>query len=257
MFQLSDEEMELVSNKPEFGMGYNLIRSISNQREEYYYILNNKYVVSFREMGQLHDEIEKGDVEDGLEEILEDEEEKFEELLATIFDGFARPEKFHLDGLEYFGLNNPVPEELIETFSVEFGLELPRVPFSPIPRLRQTTRKFDGFIRVSSSPNDHAIVTDPHANDTGKVKDNTYATTAKDFEEVPSGFSAVGRYALPNPRSARYVYTIVPHRSDSKPVRGGTVRPANNQAGGGVEVVFPDGLPPGSAHPEPYRIPTI
>ena len=54
----------------------------------------------------------------------------------------------------------------------------------------------------------------------------TYATTIEDLKVVPSGFAASGRYALPNPAAARYVYVVVPgagHKID-----GGTVRPAHS-----------------------------
>ena len=58
--------------------------------------------------------------------------------------------------------------------------------------------------------------------------------------ELPSGFAPSGRYALPNPAAAR----------------GGTVRPAHHQSGGGVEIKFVNGAPAGSVF-KSYRIPEI
>jgi hypothetical protein len=63
----------------------------------------------------------------------------------------------------------------------------------------------------------------------------TYATTYNDLHYVPSGFAAVGRYALPNPASAKYVFQIV---TFAKPDLMGTATPNYSQAGGGVEVYF-------------------
>src|SRR2546421_104541 len=52
---------------------------------------------------------------------------------------------------------------------------------------------------------------------------------------APSGFAAVGRYALPNVEPAMYVYEIEP-RPETR-IEFGTVAPAYGQAGGGVEVL--------------------
>lgn len=74
---------------------------------------------------------------------------------------------------------------------------------------------------------------------TGKFKNGTYATSLSDINLAPSGFAAVGRYALPNPMSARYVSVIMPPKGIQ--IWKGTVTPNHGQAGGGVEVYFPNG----------------
>ncbi len=124
----------------------------------------------------------------------------------------------------------------------------PGEPFAPAPRLLRATRDFEGFARVSAFQDDRRIAAD------GGVSPGTYATTVEDLRLVPSGFAATGRYALPNPASARYVYIIVPGAGPA--IDGGTVRPANSQAGGGVEVCFTNGAPAGSAF-RPYQISEI
>jgi len=55
---------------------------------------------------------------------------------------------------------------------------------------------------------------------------------------VPSRFAAVGRYALPNPASASYIFHIV---TFDRPTLIGTATPNFGQAGGGVEVFFSTG----------------
>jgi hypothetical protein len=66
-------------------------------------------------------------------------------------------------------------------------------------------------------------------------KPGAYATTYNDLHFVPSGFAAVGRYAIPNPASARFVFQIV---TFDRPDLMATATPNNVQAGGGVEVYF-------------------
>jgi hypothetical protein len=53
---------------------------------------------------------------------------------------------------------------------------------------------------------------------------------------VPTGFVAVGRFALPNNLPASYRYEI--EAPGSTPVDFGTLAPAFGQAGGGVEAYF-------------------
>jgi hypothetical protein len=82
----------------------------------------------------------------------------------------------------------------------------------------------------------------------GSFLPGTYATTHSDMHFVPSGFAAVGRYALPNPASARFVFQIVTY---DHPSLMGTATPNFGQAGGGVEVFFANGASnrPGSSFP--------
>lgn len=82
----------------------------------------------------------------------------------------------------------------------------------------------------------------------GDFLPGTYATTYPDIHFVPSGFAAVGRYALPNPASARFVFPIV---TFDRPNLMGTATPNFGQAGGGVEVLFSRGARngPGNSFP--------
>jgi len=70
---------------------------------------------------------------------------------------------------------------------------------------------------------------------TGDFLPGTYATTYNDLPFVPSGYAAVGRYALPNPAAARWIFPLVTY---DKPGLMGTATPNFGQAGGGVEVFF-------------------
>jgi hypothetical protein len=132
--------------------------------------------------------------------------------------------------------------------SVIFRRAYVDLALAPSPRITRTTRDFEGIARVSAFPADRRVGLD------GSLEKGAFATTIDDLRMVPSGFAASGRYALPNPAAARFVYIIVPGSGHT--IDGGTVRPAYYQAGGGVEVVFVNGAPKGSVF-KPYQIPEL
>lgn len=98
----------------------------------------------------------------------------------------------------------------------------------------------------------------PFANDrrvTAKMGlvSGTLATTKDDADaNVKTGSDAVARYALPSAAPASNVFTIKPPMDTD--LKRGTVQPANNQAGGGVEVIFVNGSPDGTVT-GPVKIP--
>ena len=95
------------------------------------------------------------------------------------------------------------------------------------------------FWRYSAFRNDRRIQPD------GSVLPGTYATTENDSELVTSGLGAVGRYALPDPMPARYAYVLQP--PSGQEILCGNSAPNFGQAGGGVEILFTQGLPRNSA----------
>jgi len=111
-----------------------------------------------------------------------------------------------------------------------------------------TTDAGQKFYRFSSSSSDARV--DPTD---GHFVRGTYATTSTDIPMAPSGFAAVGRYALPNVQPASYRYEIEP--SPGTKVEYGTVAPAYGQSGGGVEVLFPDGAVNVGTHSGPVKLP--
>jgi hypothetical protein len=122
-------------------------------------------------------------------------------------------------------------------------------PTFPSTRIwRRRTSHFDGFKRFSAYRNDRRIT--PKR---GLVA-GSYVTSVSDVQAVPNGLAAVGRYALPNPWPAVFVYTIVPVSGIS--IQSGTVRPNFGQSGGGVEILFVDPAPAGSVC-GPYQITEI
>jgi hypothetical protein len=104
------------------------------------------------------------------------------------------------------------------------------------------------YARFSAFRNDRRV--DPL---TGAFLPGTYATTIVDQPLAPSGFSAVGRYALPNVMPASFVHLLT--ASSGTVIYSGTVAPAYGQSGGGVEVYFPNGVSNTAAKMPPLQIP--
>jgi hypothetical protein len=103
------------------------------------------------------------------------------------------------------------------------------------------------FRRFCASSNDRRV-TAAHG-----LIPGTFATTKEDAEaNVRTGADAVARYALPNAAPASNVFTITPPIDTD--LKRGTTQPANNQAGGGVEVIFVNGSLPGTVT-GPEKIP--
>jgi hypothetical protein len=87
------------------------------------------------------------------------------------------------------------------------------------------------FYRYSAFKTDKRV--DPS---TGSFVAGTYATPGSEIPFVPTGFVAVGRFALPNTLPASFRHEIEAPLGTS--VEFGTVAPAFGQAGGGVEAYF-------------------
>lgn len=133
------------------------------------------------------------------------------------------------------------PNDEPELFEKCFGAEAPGVlrqeRLHASPPFPFVTEKAE-FVRFSAFRNDRRILPD------GSLRRGTYVTSARDAQMVPSGYAAVGRYALPNPLPAVHRFDILLRG----PVQGlvGTVAPAYSQAGGGVEVELVYGAPAAS-----------
>lgn len=105
---------------------------------------------------------------------------------------------------------------------------------------QESSEPYERFIRFSAFSNDRRILAD------GSLLPNTYATTHADGISVKSGMEAVRRYALPSEDPATHRYFLRPPTQVL--LRRGTVTPANGQPGGGAEVLFDDGAPPGTLY---------
>lgn len=92
------------------------------------------------------------------------------------------------------------------------------------------------FKRFSAYANDKRVTANKG------LTPGTFATTKEDADaNIKTGADAVARYALPNSKPASNAFTITPPKDTE--LKRGTAQPANNQPGGGVEVIFVNGSP--------------
>jgi len=90
---------------------------------------------------------------------------------------------------------------------------------------------------------------------TGEVLAGTYGFPASELSFVPTGFAAVGRYALPDLPPACRRYQIQP--SANYVLQCGACVPLYGQAGGGVEVMFPSKFIAVGGIPAPTILPAL
>jgi hypothetical protein len=110
----------------------------------------------------------------------------------------------------------------------------------------EKTKADEVFKRFSAYSNDRRVTAD------NGLLPGSFATTEDDVKNVKTGKDAVARYALPNPEPASYVYTIKPKKDTD--IQRGIVEPANNQPGGGVEVIFTNGTTANTVTLPPAKI---
>lgn len=99
----------------------------------------------------------------------------------------------------------------------------------------ELTKSGEEFVRFSRFENDMRI---DRINK--KVLPGTYATTREDATYcLGNKIDPVARYALPGTMKVKYAFYIKPLGNTL--IKRGTVEPANNQPGGGAEVIFTKG----------------
>lgn len=212
-WNLRSEQVETLVAQPETGMGFQVVEAkpFYTREPTAWLVFNAEIALSF----------ERGELQRWLESRTGFSPEALRSLAEDIGD---------------------IPRELTVTAS-RAGVELTASPYgatqsiapNPLSLVKKGFAQANaGYCRFSPFPNDRRV--DPI---TGAFKPGTYATTLTDAPMAPSGFAAVGRYALPNVAPASFVHTLL--CANGVIVHSGTVAPAYGQAGGGVEVFFPQG----------------
>lgn len=120
---------------------------------------------------------------------------------------------------------------------------------APLSLIKKTVTKAGSrYCRFSAFENDRRVDAK-----TGSFLPGTYATTGTDEPMAPSGFAAVGRYALPNVHPSSFLHYLSSLSGEA--IHIGTVAPAYGQSGGGVEVFFPAGARNSAGKRESRQIP--
>lgn len=210
MYIFESDEIALLLKQPEYGMGYQRIRAtLSNGHDQTGHVFNAELFVP-------------------------DEDRTLQKLTEShiIFaKALSQADRAYPDIRSF----KVIPRYM--TKSLSSGHELAKnilkeskgAANGPV----ELTTNFEVFKRFTAYQNDRRITSN------GGLVPGTYATTEADAQNVRTGRQAVARYAVPNPEPAIYVFTIKPSK-DTK-IQRGTVQPANNQPGGGAEVIFTDG----------------
>lgn len=216
MYKLSADQKDILLKKPESGMGYQILEAEVNYKQITAFVFNAELLVTFEELPEINGRAH--------EDLLTDAQSLNQFRLFNVLEAAA---------------GTPPPPASNAPPAAGGAL-------APAPQLKCTTIAHEGFVRFSAYSSDWRIKTD------GSLEKGTYVTTVGDARFAVSGLAIAGRYALPNPSPAVYAYTVIPRAGVL--YYAGTARPANYQSGGGVEVLFRDGAPAGSAF-RPYQIP--
>jgi len=107
----------------------------------------------------------------------------------------------------------------------------PATPYGHLP-FWNTVHSNDVFYRWEPWPTSRRV-----NQSTGVISAGTFAAPQSEAPFVPTGFSAVGRFALPALNPACFRWELRPPIRTT--YRCGASVPLNGQAGGGVEVMFP------------------
>ena len=217
LLRVGDAAVEALLGQPESGLGYQIVRHCA----EAYVVFNATVAISLREL----------------------REEQLSDSDYELLSGDPAGENVKSAGLWDVDRGLQVVYssfeggEIADEFGLSFAETVIRPSDSAVPS--QVPRS---YYRYSPYSKDRRVTAD------GNFLPGTYATTYSDMHFVPSGYAAVGRFALPSPASARYLFSIV---TCKVPSLMGTAAPNFGQAGGGVEVYFDSGANhcPGTSFP--------
>jgi hypothetical protein len=207
MIKLSDAIQKKLLSLPESGMGYQVVEATYSDRNRRECIVLNATVAeptNGRTVGSVIESLSLSEAERII---------KFAAASTEIVDVQLKSDK---------GIFKGSVTRLSEAKGADKASE-------------ELTKKDEKFVRFSAFENDLRI---DRVNK--RVLPGTYATTLEDARFcVQNRINPVARYALPSPREVKYAFHISP--LERTPIKRGTVEPANNQPGGGAEVIFTKG----------------
>jgi hypothetical protein len=212
MLKLNSTLQCLLLNQPESGMGYQIVEAVTADYKTKRGIAYNAELLLFEEEPRAR---LRADYRSLLAEAKISTDEIRSLRVVTSAASTASAYVLHETSARYERKNRPAKDAPIEQ-----------------------TKEKEVFKRFTAYENDQRITSD------GKLLPGTYATTEEDAKKAPTGKIAVARYALPNPKPASNVWTIKP-RKDTL-IQSGIVEPANDESGGGVEVIFTKGTDTGT-----------
>jgi hypothetical protein len=221
MWNLTEDAIKSLTELPETGMGFQLIEAVLWGKNVPLLVLNSEHAI---DLGQV--ELTPGDdpatiLRNGMRVI----DAMKLDVVGTLFAA-PRPHSFRLLNARIGKLPGPA------------GAAAPAGPHTVMPSslVKHVVLSANRvFHRFSAFNPDRRV--DPV---TGSFLPGTYAVPESEVPFVPTGFVAVGRFALPNNFPASFHYEI--EASVGTAMDFGTVAPAFGQSGGGVEAYFSDAV---------------
>lgn len=231
MVNLDETSIRSLMDLPETGMGFQLVEASVWGDVKPFLVFNSERAIDLSEIA-----MEPGDdpsvvLRNGLKiiELMKDD------IVRTMFMA-PQPNSFRL-------LASRVPADrrtAVAAIAVKATLPSSLVKHVPGLLAPRTFHRFSAF-----NP-DRRV--DPS---TGSFLPGTYACPESEVPFVPTGFIAVGRFALPNSLPASHHFAIEAPAGTT--VDFGTVAPAFGQAGGGVEAFFAGPVKNAAVPPVPPR----
>jgi hypothetical protein len=233
MWNLNEAAITSLVNLPETGMGFQLVEAVVFGSTTPLLVLNSERAIDLAEIG-----LELGDdpsviLRNGLRII----DAINSGIVQTVFAA-PQPHSFKL-------LSSRVSVPKISPSALGKALKA-ALPSSLVKHVSLSANRV--FHRFSAFNPDRRV-----DSITGNFLPGTYAVPESEVPFVPTGFTAVGRFALPNNLPASHHYEIKAPAGTA--VDFGTVAPAFGQAGGGVEAYFKNAVtnarvPPASRLPD-------
>ena len=233
VWNLNEQAINSLLELPETGMGFQFVEAINWGDPTPFIVFNSELAVDLSGLDLLPSDDPAVILNNGLKII-----ESMKSYRETIFSA-PSPHSFKL-------LDSRIGTEPSRSSKVQAMLKA-SMPSSLVKKVVLQDNRI--FHRFSAFNPDRRV--NPK---TGDFLAGTYATTESEVPFVPSGFAAVGRFALPNNLPASHHYEIEAPAGIT--VEFGTVAPAFGQAGGGVEAYFQNAVPNQKKPPTaPSRLP--
>lgn len=215
VWNLNEQAINSLLDLPETGMGFQLVEAINWGKPTPFIIFNSELAVDISGLDLIPSDDPSVILNNGLSiiELLKSDRE-------DIFSA-PGPHSFKLLSHRISSAQSPISKGLP---SLQASM-----PSSLVKKVVLHSNR--AFHRFSAFNPDRRV--NPK---TGDFLPGTYATPESEVPFVPSGFAAVGRFALPNNLPASHHYVIEAPAGTT--VAFGTVAPAFGQAGGGVEAYF-------------------
>ena len=229
MWNLNEGAIRSLVDLPETGMGFQLVEAVVLGMTKPLLVLNAERAIDIAEIG-----LEFGDdpsviLRNGLRII----DTMNSGIVQTMFAA-PQPHSFKL-----LGSRISVPQIANPAAG---GVLMVALPSSLVKHVSLPVNRV--FHRFSAFNPDRRV--DPTS---GSLLPGTYVAPESEIPFVPTGFTAVGRFALPNNLPASHHYVIEAPAGTS--VDFGTVAPAFGQAGGGVEAYFKNAVTNAQVPPTP------